>query len=244
MTQESLHETGPTLAERMEALNEGDILLERDYLQQVVLPQIVISCLALVILYTTALSIADKVAPKGTELIKKRKVCYQLTNLCANFVLSISGIYFQYWRLPANVTEEESSQGFKEFIFMSSFQMGFQFWAIPVGLVHVNESAAMLAHHVTVICVSAMSGFLRNGFRYWTPFFYGVIEVSSIPLSVMNFFKDNVSSVRTRWRLSRSVFCTTHVRPDVSWPATVSWQTHSRKLKGSRKCRLVFSQHF
>jgi hypothetical protein len=187
--------TGPTLAERLEALNEGDILLESDYLQQVVLPQIAASFATLTAIYAVTLILASQLYPK-TELTKRRKLCYQFTNLCANVALSAAGIYFEYWRQTPNPTEEESTQGHEEFIFMSTFQMGFQFWAIPVGILHVNENAAMLAHHATVISVSAMSGFMRNGFRYWTPFFYGIIELSSIPLAVFNYFKDNVSRFR------------------------------------------------
>jgi hypothetical protein len=49
----------------------------------------------------------------------------------------------------------------------------------------------MLMHHVTVIIVSSMTVFLTNGFRYWVPYFFGIMEISSIPLAVMNTFKDN-----------------------------------------------------
>ena len=49
----------------------------------------------------------------------------------------------------------------------------------------------MLFHHVAVICVASVSAFVTQGFRYYTPYFYGLIEISSVPLSVVNSFKHN-----------------------------------------------------
>lgn len=43
----------------------------------------------------------------------------------------------------------------------------------------------------TVVVCSSMSGLLVAGFRYWTPFFYGLVELSSVPLAVLNCFKDH-----------------------------------------------------
>ena len=49
----------------------------------------------------------------------------------------------------------------------------------------------MIIHHLAVICVGSVTAFISCGFRYYTPFFYGMIEISSVPLSVMNAFKNN-----------------------------------------------------
>jgi hypothetical protein len=49
----------------------------------------------------------------------------------------------------------------------------------------------MLMHHVTVIVVASMTLFMTNGFRFWIPYFFGIMEISSIPLAIMNTFKDN-----------------------------------------------------
>ena len=185
-----------SLAERLASLNDGDMFLPASFLQEVVCPYIIGSFLFVSILYILALNFIGLFLPKDTDLAKKRKFSYQLTNFCANIVLGASGVYMQYWMLSPDLTPEEKSQGHEEFVFVSCFQLGYNFWAIPVGLIYVNESAPMLAHHVAVIAVSTMTGFLRNGFRYWTPFFYGMIELSSVPLAIMNFFKDNPSLVK------------------------------------------------
>jgi hypothetical protein len=46
----------------------------------------------------------------------------------------------------------------------------------------------MLMHHVTVIVVASMTLLMTNGFRYWIPYFFGIMEISSIPLAIMNTF--------------------------------------------------------
>jgi hypothetical protein len=43
-------------------------------------------------------------------------------------------------------------------------QVGFQLWAIPVGLSYVDESTLMILHHVSVIIVACMAGFCTFGF--------------------------------------------------------------------------------
>jgi TLC domain len=77
-------------------------------------------------------------------------------------------------------------------VVFSAVQIGYQLWAIPLGLYYVQESWPMLLHHGTVVVCASMSGFLTLGFRYWTPFFYGLVELSSVPLAVMNCCKDHV----------------------------------------------------
>ena len=37
---------------------------------------------------------------------------------------------------------------------------------------------------------------MTNGFRYWTAYFYGIVELSSLPLAIMNVFKDNPKLVK------------------------------------------------
>ncbi|GAX11356.1 hypothetical protein FisN_22Lh026 [Fistulifera solaris] len=181
-----------TLAERLGSLNEGPIFLPTEFLQTVVFPQIVFSYLLLSTLYIIALYWA----PSGASLRVTRKNCYTATNFVANLILTCAGFYYEFrYIMGSSATEEEKTQGYEPLVFLSCFQLGFQFWAIPVGFFYVNESPAMLAHHFTVIAVAIMSGFLRNGFRYWTAFFYGVIELSSLPLSIMNYFKENPSLI-------------------------------------------------
>jgi len=220
-----------SLAERLASLNEGDIFLDTDIIRAHVLPQIAASTLAVASIYIVALRVAGNDA-------KQRKICYQITNFCANLTLSMAGVYFECWRQTKDPTPEQATQGHEEFLFMSTFQIGYQLWAIPVGLFQVNESPAMLAHHVTVVAVGSMSAFFRNGFRYWTPFFYGIIEISSIPLSIMNFFKDNpklIEKYPSVYSGLRAVFSLSFllVRLVMFVPRHVTYLTHHYLLQST-----------
>ena len=52
----------------------------------------------------------------------------------------------------------------------------------------------MTLHHVMVCLIGFLSSFTSYGWRYYAPFFFGVIETSSVPLSLLNAFK-----VRSDW---------------------------------------------
>ena len=60
----------------------------------------------------------------------------------------------------------------------------------------------MLFHHVAVIFSSVLSGFFSLGFRYYIPFFLGIFELSSIPLAIVNLFKDNPSLAKAYPRIN------------------------------------------
>jgi hypothetical protein len=155
---------------------------------------------------------------------QKRRLCYQWTNLLVNLCLGLAGLYCECRMiLQQNSTTNQSSisfiaatvlgwsslpplsltstvqdtvAGHEDYIVFSAVQIGYQLWAIPLGLYYVQESWPMLCHHVTVVVCASMSGFLTHGFRYWTPFFYGLVELSSVPLAVMNCCKDHAILVQ------------------------------------------------
>mmetsp|Transcript_28890 Transcript_28890/g.61001 ORF Transcript_28890/g.61001 Transcript_28890/m.61001 type:complete len:284 (-) Transcript_28890:229-1080(-) len=132
-----------------------------------------------------------KNSPKGQELsVDTMKISYQLTNLLVNFTLGVVGIYFQS-RIPWRESITNKIAGYEHAMILAIGQIGYQIWALPIGLLFVGEAKEMLLHHVAVIGVASVSAFLRCGFRYYVPYFYGVIEISSVPLSVMNQFKNN-----------------------------------------------------
>jgi hypothetical protein len=93
-------------------------------------------------------------------------------------------------------TVEHTVAGHVDYVVFSAVQIGYQLWAIPLGLYYVQESWPMLLHHGTVVMCASMSGFLTLGFRYWTPFFYGLVELSSVPLAIMNCCKDHAILVQ------------------------------------------------
>ena len=134
----------------------------------------------------------------SSKFTKKRtKMRYQFTNLCFNVAVGLLGVYYQYWiipTLPSYSTEIPTIQKIPnnpELYLMSAMQLGYQLWALPMGLIVVKEPTEMILHHCAVVLSSTMSGFVTLGFRYFSPYFYGLMELSSIPLAVMNTFKDN-----------------------------------------------------
>ena len=120
------------------------------------------------------------------------KASYQLTNLLVNLLLGSLGIYYE---LLSNSHTDHSILnkiiGYSEIRYFAIIQIGYQLWALPIGILFVGEQTSMIIHHVAVIAVASVSCFLTCGFRYFNPYFYGFIEISSVPLSVMNAFKNN-----------------------------------------------------
>ena len=121
-----------------------------------------------------------------------RKVAYQITNLTVNAILGIYGLYIFHSSVPPlhTVPIHERISGFDEYALFGALQVGYNLWALPIGYFFMNETQAMMAHHLAVLCVGSISSFATNGFRYHAPFFFGVIEISSVPLAIMNFCKD------------------------------------------------------
>ena len=195
--------------ERIGALNATDrseLLLPTEILLHTVLP-IVLSVAATlyllhVLFYTCC---ADRLLTYSDinpiRPGQKRKLCYQLTNGCMNLGLGVVGLYYQcnYVVTPPNNDDITTIiAGHTDFLLFAAAQLGYQLYSIPLGFM-VGESLPMLIHHVTVICVSVMSACCHNGFRYYTPFFYGLIEWSSVPLSLMNGMRDHAIGVNTQF---------------------------------------------
>ena len=96
------------------------------------------------------------------------KASYQVTNLLTNATLGLYGIHV-HLGLDSNETLQDKIHGYPHMKSFALGQMGYQLWAIPVGVLFVDETASMLVHHVAVICVASTSAFLTSGFRYYNP---------------------------------------------------------------------------
>ena len=142
--------------------------------------------------------------------VKLRKLPFQITTFIVNFTFSVMGIYF--WILNAygrtDVTDEDKISGFVSMSAFGSAQIAFQLWSIPVGL-SFGERVIMLLHHVAALCTASVITFYEQGYRFHIVYFYGVMELSSLPLSVMNTFKDNrilIEQYPSYYKLSRHLF--------------------------------------
>lgn len=166
--------------------------LPMDHIGEKVLPGIAIVVAILTCVYNIFFLLLVPLWDPTLTASQKRKASYQLTNLFVNFVFGSMGLYYFLNHLPKNPTVDESvlSTPFLYLYPLPCLQIGYQLWALPMGIL-VKETPAMLTHHICVIFVSSMAGFLTIGFRFWSPFFFGMIELSSVPLAVMNSFKDH-----------------------------------------------------
>ena len=71
-----------------------------------------------------------------------------------------------------------------------STQAGYSLWSVlvdqdvqPTGKSLMDEQTIMLAHHVFTIISGMLVATATLGFRVYVPFFFGFVELSSIPLS-------------------------------------------------------------
>lgn len=200
MTSE-LQEHWNFLNESIGSLHEQQTLLPVEFIQGRLLPAIAIVAVALTVIYVIIHSSAARFLPDDTPKQKRSKICYQLVNFLFNVAIGSVGVYLEYWVLPSlnEFTGSSVDRAWghaNELYLVSAMQLGYQFWAIPVGILYVNETKEMVLHHFAVVVSTSMSGFMTVGFRYYTPFFYGIMELSSLPLAVMNTFKDNPDWVK------------------------------------------------
>jgi len=182
------------LKEGIAKMHELPIFLPDEFIRSTVLPAIGFVAVVLTVIYVISSSILAKYLP-GIPPERRTKICYQITNVIFNIVVGSVGLHFEYWILPTLASFHGTSLDRlafnKELYLVSAMQLGYQLWAIPVGVLLVGESFEMILHHLAVVICTSMSGSMTVGFRYYTPFFYGIMELSSLPLSLMNSFKDN-----------------------------------------------------
>jgi len=115
---------------------------------------------------------------------------YKVTSLVMNGLLAGLGTYHFYFTLPNTTAASERIAGYEELGMLSAIIIAYNLWALPVGLA-IKEPSEMIFHHVAVLLVASLPAFFTNGFRYFTPFFFGLIEISSVPLVMMNAFREN-----------------------------------------------------
>ena len=205
----------------IQKLLEAPVYLSTDHVLNKAFPAILLTILVVTTVYLASSQLAGNclLSParstgddeKKTFEEQRRRLAYQITNGVVNTVLGLLGVYFQYVILPrTNATGVESKiQGSTEIYLLGSIQIGFQIWSIFMATLWVKEGTEMLVHHFAAILASSKGVFLTNGFRWYAPMALGMTELSSVPLSVMNFFKNN-SVWRERYPLvylaSRLVF--------------------------------------
>lgn len=182
------------LLSSFEELRRNPVFLPDEYLiwgAKVVLAITLIITVVNALIYILWKSNETPSRTKNDESFAKR-ASYQITHFIVNVVLAFTGLYYY-----TTVTQYPHEVKYRvmgwedDFAFFCHLQLAYNLWAIPAGIVLVQERYEMIGHHIGVVFVSFISGFLTNGFRFFAPFFFGAVEVSSIPLTVMNIFKSN-----------------------------------------------------
>ena len=202
------------LTEEISKVHDEPVFVSTDFLKEKLFPVIGVTTVVLTIIYTLCFKIVDKIAPTGSTDQARCRICYQITNVCFNIFIGCCGLYLEYKVLPTldvdpNSPNDKIIGHENELYLVTALQLGYQAWAMPVGIIHVGETLEMIMHHTAVVVSCIMTGFLTISFRYYSPFFYGVMELSSIPLSIMNSFKDNPEWIKKYpkgYEISRAVF--------------------------------------
>lgn len=181
------------LGEKLSRLHSDPIVMPKTFLEQRGL-EIFIVIIVCILLHFMILSVLKRNRPVSKEIEYWREST-QLLNMVVNFYLGMLGIYYHvFLRTSADAKSlENTANQWEHFAIFGVGQAGYQLWSIAVGIFKIKEPLTMIMHHISVVCVALISVVFANGFRYYTAFFYGVAEISSVPLAMMNIFKNNPS---------------------------------------------------
>ena len=207
--------------------------LPTDYILNTFLPLVLLTAVTLTIIYNVSYAyLIQYILPSPISSITKldkSKTAYQITNCCFNVIVGCVGLYQHYVVIPKlhhtndtnttndNDTNDDNSLwiltviGYHvELYHVAAIQLGYQIFVLPICILVIGEKIEMIYHHVAVVISSSTSGLLYIGFRYYIPYFYGIFELSSIPLSIMNHMKLHSETLQkqhpTLFFYSRNIF--------------------------------------
>ena len=141
---------------------------------------------ATLLLYT----ILPTSTPQNKQLHLKK--VYRLFNFLINTCFGLVGFYVMFLD-PNEWSKFEQNRAYLESPWACKFahvQFAYQLWSIPIGLL-VGEAPLMYIHHILVMGLAYIVAVRNLQFQYYQVYYFGVCECSSIPLAIMNHFKDN-----------------------------------------------------
>lgn len=151
-------------------------------------------CILHLIIHSTVRGFVGAQSTGGNDSKQNRRTplqnSYKATSLVMNGLLAGIGIYHFHVTLPNMSTPTERIEGHEELLILPCIIIAYNLWALPTGLL-ISEPTEMIIHHIAVLIVGSLAAFFTNGFRYHAPFFFGLIETSSVPLVLMNLFREN-----------------------------------------------------
>ena len=112
---------------------------------------------------------ATKSTASTSEIMKSS---YQATNLLVNLFLGIYGIYTWTTSVPkiSSIPALERIIGFNGFISFAALQIGYNLWALPMGLFVVHKRGGMIGHHMATLfdaCIVYSDTTSPKRFRRW-----------------------------------------------------------------------------
>eukprot|EP00545_Synedropsis_sp_CCMP1620_P003237 CAMPEP_0119005256 /NCGR_PEP_ID=MMETSP1176-20130426/1614_1 /TAXON_ID=265551 /ORGANISM="Synedropsis recta cf, Strain CCMP1620" /LENGTH=282 /DNA_ID=CAMNT_0006957045 /DNA_START=213 /DNA_END=1057 /DNA_ORIENTATION=+ len=195
--------------ERIKEIHKLPTFLSRDFIQN----KIVLGSLLATAIVTLVNFMAIVAVRSYSPQARKGEVyyaAYKLTFFISNTWIAFLGLYYYVTVIETNPSIEQIAMGFKESIYpIMCVQAGKNLWAIPAGMIMIEESMVKQIHHISVLLVAFASSSFTCGFSYFLPLMFGVFEISSIPLAIVELFKDNPGLIKrypSEYTLLRLVF--------------------------------------
>ena len=131
-----------------------------------------------------------------------QKAAYQFTNMLVNFTLGITGLYTIYNApdtfaliFPSNEPDLlQRITGYGHLTHFCAYQLGYNLWALPVGVLIVDENPVMILHHISVLSSTVLACYTNIRYTIYAAYIFGLAELSSVPLAIMNLLKE-----RSEW---------------------------------------------
>mmetsp|Transcript_41500 Transcript_41500/g.60874 ORF Transcript_41500/g.60874 Transcript_41500/m.60874 type:complete len:297 (+) Transcript_41500:135-1025(+) len=121
------------------------------------------------------------------------KTAVQFTHISVCGTLATLGVYYWYFVLADGgipIGFDERFTGHTDMGLFGYIMIAYNIWSAYVAwLIGSGEGMAMTFHHIMTTLCGILAGFTHHGWRYYSPFFGGVMEISSFPLAIMNAFK-------------------------------------------------------
>ncbi len=144
----------------------------------------------LFVLLRSSKSLKYEYSKKGSRV--SDLLAYELTCLLIILYLVTAGIIGWFELFDVNIEEAKSDPFFGRSTYVISHLISplaaYQWWNFLFCLIYRDvRTAQMLMHHFLAFILSlcGLDGFLN----YWAIFFFGITEISSVPLTIMNILK-------------------------------------------------------
>jgi len=176
---------------------------------------IIIGISHLIILFTLTTRNNTKPKPNQRTTSQVFKASYQITHLLVNLYFGIYAIYICFINphshdvFYGNVLDKNTYRhifGHEQYCIFGAVQVGYNLWSLPVGILFAKEPPPMIAHHISVIVICTLTATSHFGYRLHAPFLLGMFEISSVPLSIMNFLKDHEHDEHLKSFIGKSPF--------------------------------------